>query len=104
MSDAPDPVLGRREALRLDQSDDALFYRQARLVVHIDPGAIAAVSALVRRLVPPGADVLDLMSSYRSHLPDDVRKARVSATGWTGRSRRPTPRSTGTRSSARTPD
>ncbi len=81
MSDTPDPVLGGREGLRLDPSDDARFYRQARLVVHIDAGAIAAVEEHIRRLVPPGADVLDLMSSYRSHLPNDVRLGRVVGLG-----------------------
>ena len=77
MSDTPDPVLSNRDALRVDQSDDGLFYRQARLVVHIDAGAIAAVTEHVRRLVPSGADVLDLMSSFRSHLPEDVPLGRV---------------------------
>ena len=81
MSDTPDPVLDRRAALRVDQTSDALFYRQARLVPHIDVGAIAAVGELVRRLVPPGADVLDLMSSYRSHLPEDVPLGRVVGLG-----------------------
>ena len=84
MSDSPDPVLGHRAALRVDQSDDALFYRQPRLVVHIDAGAIAAVTDLARRLVPPGADVLDLMSSFRSHLPDDVPLGRVVGHGMNG--------------------
>ena len=81
MSDIPDPILGRREALRLDASDDALFYRPARLVVHIDAGAIRVVTDHIRRLVPPGADVLDLMSSYRSHLPEDTRLGRVAGLG-----------------------
>ena len=89
MSDAPDPtpvdpVLGGRAALRVDQSDDGLFYRQSRLVVHIDAGAIAAVTDLIRRLVPPGCDVLDLMSSYRSHLPDDLELVRVVGLGMNG--------------------
>jgi SAM-dependent methyltransferase len=57
---------------RIDPRPDATFYDFPRLVVHIDDGAIAAVGALVRRLAPPGARVLDLMSSYRSHLPADV--------------------------------
>ena len=84
MSEAPDPILGSHGHLRLDPSDDSLFYRQARLVVHIDPGAIAAVTAHIRQLVPPGADVLDLMSSYKSHLPDDVPLGRVVGHGMNG--------------------
>ncbi len=50
-------------------------------MVHIDAGAIQAVTDHIRRLVPPGADVLDLMSSYRSHLPDDLPLGRVVGLG-----------------------
>jgi SAM-dependent methyltransferase len=57
---------------RVDTEPDAAFYTLPRFVVHIGDGAIAAVSAHVRRLAIPGARVLDLMSSYRSHLPPDV--------------------------------
>ena len=66
---------------RIDPSDDALFYSVPRLVVHIDDGAIAAVGELVGRLVRPGAAVLDLMSSYRSHLPDGLALAEVVGLG-----------------------
>lgn len=48
-----------------------------RLVTHIDEGAIAAVTALYRELFPPGGVVLDLMSSWVSHLPEDVAYAQV---------------------------
>jgi SAM-dependent methyltransferase len=54
---------------RLDEEDDAAFYSFPRLVVHIDDGAIAALSAIYARLLPPRGRVLDLMSSWRSHLP-----------------------------------
>lgn len=54
-----------------DTSPDALFYAAPRLVTHIDATAVAAVTQLYRRLLPLGGDVLDLMSSWVSHLPDD---------------------------------
>lgn len=54
---------------REDESDDADFYTMPRRVVHIDDGAIAAVGRLFRRLIPEGAEVLDLMSSWRTHWP-----------------------------------
>lgn len=57
---------------REDDSDDALFYDFPRLVTHIDDAAIAALTAYYRRAIPPNADVLDLMSSWVSHLPDDL--------------------------------
>jgi SAM-dependent methyltransferase len=81
MLDANDPVLSRRDALRADGGDDAAFYRHPRLVAHIDAGAIAAVTGHVRRLVPPGAAVLDLMSAYLSHLPADLPLGEVVGLG-----------------------
>ena len=51
---------------RFDDSDDAEFYRPARLVTHIDDAAIGAVGALYRELEVSG-EVLDLMSSWISH-------------------------------------
>jgi SAM-dependent methyltransferase len=54
---------------RIDEEPDAWFYDQPRFVQHIDEGAIAAVTETIRRHVPPGAAVLDLMSSWVSHLP-----------------------------------
>jgi SAM-dependent methyltransferase len=55
---------------RQDESPDQLFYVEPRLLVHIDDGAIAAARALYARLLPSSGAILDLMSSYRSHLPD----------------------------------
>ena len=46
-----------------------MFYTQPRLVVHIDDGAIAAVSQVFHSLIPPNSLTLDLMSSWRSHWP-----------------------------------
>src|SRR5581483_10486262 len=54
---------------RIDPRPDPLFYESPRYVVHIDDGAIAAVGALIERLAPPRPRILDLLSSYRSHLP-----------------------------------
>jgi SAM-dependent methyltransferase len=55
---------------RDDPSPDPSFYRQPRLVTHIDDGAIAAAGALYTELGVDRADarVLDLMSSWVSHL------------------------------------
>ena len=53
---------------RQDQGDDADFYAPSRLVTHIDDDAIAAVSELYDELGVPDGRVLDLMSSWVSHL------------------------------------
>jgi len=54
---------------RIDEDDDALFYRKPRLVNHIDSLASAQVGDLYARRLAPGMRVLDLMSSCESHLP-----------------------------------
>jgi SAM-dependent methyltransferase len=72
-----DPRYFRRE----DESPDPLFYVEPRFTVHIDDGAIAAAMEIYRELLPAGGRILDLMSSWRSHLPADVRYARVAGLG-----------------------
>ncbi|MFI4935186.1 MAG: class I SAM-dependent methyltransferase [Caulobacterales bacterium] len=60
-----------------DGGDDAAFYAFPRLVTHIDDAAIAALSAFYRQVLPPDGVVLDLMSSWVSHLPEGVHYAEV---------------------------
>jgi hypothetical protein len=55
-----------------DSSPDAEFYDFPRFVTHIDEGAIAAVTRVYREILPSGGMILDLMSSWVSHLPADV--------------------------------
>jgi hypothetical protein len=55
-----------------DPSPDAEFYDFPRFVTHIDEGAIAAVTRVYRETLPPGRAILDLMSSWVSHLPAGV--------------------------------
>jgi len=69
---------------RADESPDELFYRTPRLVTHIDDAAIAAVTRLYREYLPVGGAVLDLMSSWVSHLPADVAYARAVGLGMNG--------------------
>jgi SAM-dependent methyltransferase len=62
---------------KADPSPDAEFYADPRFVTHIDDEAIAAVTRLYRERLPVGGAVLDLMSSWVSHLPTDVAYAAV---------------------------
>jgi SAM-dependent methyltransferase len=66
---------------RIDETDDELFYSQPRLVVHIDEGAIKKVGEIYARLLPHGGAILDLMSSWRSHLPERMRPVRLVGLG-----------------------
>ncbi len=66
---------------RTDEAPDEEFYRTPRLVTHIDDGAIAAVTQLYRELFPADGEILDLMSSWISHLPPEVTYRRVIGLG-----------------------
>jgi SAM-dependent methyltransferase len=56
---------------REDETDDGQFYQNPRFVNHIDDKAISTISELYGSLIQPGMDVLDLMSAWRSHVPDN---------------------------------
>jgi len=75
------PEFPRHAFQRQDAAADGQFYRAPRFVTHIDNTAIRAVTAYYRTYFPPGAALLDLMSSWVSHLPDDVRYDRVVGLG-----------------------
>jgi SAM-dependent methyltransferase len=62
---------------KLDPEDDEIFYEPPRLVCHIDDGAIAALTGFYRTVLPAGGVLLDLMSSWVSHLPSDIEYAEV---------------------------
>ena len=66
---------------RQDETPDAEFYHHPRFVTHIDDRAIAAVTQLYREYFPPDGTLLDLMSSWVSHLPPEVPYRRVVGLG-----------------------
>ena len=61
---------------RSDPRADTVFYGPPRLVQHIDEGAIASVSAYYDEVGVDG-DVLDLMSSWVSHMSTPPRHLTV---------------------------
>lgn len=65
-------VLSEAERRKLDGSDDALFYAEPRFVQHLDAAFRRRLCALYRERIPPCAVVLDLMSSWVSHLPEEI--------------------------------
>jgi Methyltransferase domain len=62
---------------KIDAEDDELFYEPPRLVYHIDEHAVAALTEFYRSVLPAGGVLLDLMSSWVSHLPPEVEYAEV---------------------------
>ena len=78
---------------REDEGSDAAFYGEPRFVAHIDDDTIAALTVFYQAFLPPGSRVLDLMSSWISHLPS-VRYERVAGLGMNGRELAANPRLT----------
>ena len=66
---------------REDETEDAHFYLQPRLVVHIDASTIDSLTDVYRELLPEGGAVLDLMSSWVSHLPPEMTFTRIAGLG-----------------------
>ena len=78
-------VLTESQRRKWDSSDDAMFYAEPRFVHHLDAAFRHRLTQLYRERIPTGAVVLDLMSSWVSHLPDDVAYASVIGHGLNAR-------------------
>jgi hypothetical protein len=70
-------LLTPEQRAKLDPSDDGLFYTQPRFVTHVDDPFIAQLTDLYRQRLKPGSHILDLMSSWVSHLPEELSFAEV---------------------------
>ncbi len=66
---------------RVDDSPDSVFYALPRMVVHLDEPSLMGITQLYRQLLPAGGTILDIMSSWKSHLPDEVEYAKVCGLG-----------------------
>jgi hypothetical protein len=77
MKESPFPDLSPGAFAKLDTGDDLAFYAPPRLVTHIDEDAIEALTSFYRTTLPDGGRLLDLMSSWVSHLPGDREYADV---------------------------
>jgi SAM-dependent methyltransferase len=71
------PELPKGAFTKQDTDDDLAFYAPPRLVTHIDDRATATLTEFYRAILPVGGRVLDMMSSWVSHLPDDRAYAEV---------------------------
>ena len=81
MSPAPENPLKPEHFQRVDESDDAAFHVEPKLVTHIDDAAIASLSRFYRGLIPEGGALLDLMTSWVSHLPASLALHSVTGLG-----------------------
>jgi FKBP-type peptidyl-prolyl cis-trans isomerase 2 len=80
-NDTPTDFFSDAAFTRQDEQDDRRFYERPRLVHHLDQTARDMVADVYRRFVKDGMQVLDLMSSWVSHLPEGIQPATVSGLG-----------------------
>ena len=73
--------LASEQRTKLDNSDDALFYDYPRFVTHVDDRFIQKLTELYRQRLQPNTRILDLMSSWVSHLPEDMEFSHVEGHG-----------------------
>ena len=65
-------MLQSDQRTKLDESSDALFYEYPRFVNHVDDSFIQQLTDLYRERLKPGSRVFDMMSSWVSHLPEEL--------------------------------
>ena len=65
-------LLQPAQRTKLDESSDTFFYDAPRFVTHVDDGFIQRLTDLYRDRLTPGSRIFDMMSSWVSHLPDDL--------------------------------
>jgi len=62
-------LLRPEQRSKLDETEDSLFYDYPRFVTHVDNQFITQLTQLYRARLKPNTRILDLMSSWVSHLP-----------------------------------
>jgi SAM-dependent methyltransferase/FKBP-type peptidyl-prolyl cis-trans isomerase 2 len=78
---APSDYLTGRAFERDDSTADTLFYRHPRFTQHLDDTALTMVKNTYNRFLGDDMQVLDLMSSWQSHIPGRHRLKRVVGLG-----------------------
>jgi len=66
---------------KLDLSSDRDFYLYPRFVTHVDEGFIDQLTQLYRSQLSAHSRILDLMSSWVSHLPEEMEFSHVEGHG-----------------------
>lgn len=66
-------LLKPEQRQKLDASNDREFYHVPRFVTHVDPKFIDRLTNLYRERLTPKMRIFDMMSSWVSHLPDEMQ-------------------------------
>jgi SAM-dependent methyltransferase len=65
-------LLTPEQRQKLDDGNDLDFYSVPRFVTHVDEGFIDRLTSLYRDRLNPHTRIFDMMSSWVSHLPDEM--------------------------------
>jgi SAM-dependent methyltransferase len=74
-------LLKPEQRQKLDGGNDREFYSAPRFVTHVDEGFIDRLTNLYRERLTPEMRIFDMMSSWVSHLPDEIEFAYVQGHG-----------------------
>lgn len=66
-------LLNPTQRQKLDGGNDREFYNTPRFVNHIDEGFIDRLTSLYRERLTPNTRIFDMMSSWVSHLPSEMK-------------------------------
>ena len=74
-------ILSSQQRRKLDTGNDREFYGVPRFVTHVDGGFIDRLINLYHDRLSPNTRIFDMMSSWVSHLPDDLQFEHVQGHG-----------------------
>lgn len=74
-------LLRPNQRIKLDDTDDKLFYGLPRFVTHVDEGFIQQLTDLYRQRLQSNTRIFDMMSSWVSHLPEEMQFSHVEGHG-----------------------
>ncbi|MEO0867984.1 MAG: methyltransferase domain-containing protein [Cyanobacteria bacterium J06642_11] len=74
-------MLAASQRQKLDEANDSVFYSAPRFVTHVDERFIQQLTELYEERLQPNSRILDMMSSWVSHLPSDMDFERVDGHG-----------------------
>jgi hypothetical protein len=74
-------MLRPEQRTKLDETDDSLFYNAPRFVTHVDEEFIRQLTVLYQERLQPNTRIFDMMSSWVSHLPEEMQFEHVEGHG-----------------------
>ena len=70
-------LLNKHQRTKVDESPDQIFYSSPKFVHHLDSNFRSKLTSLYKKHIRNDSVVLDLMSSWVSHLPLDAKYKKV---------------------------